>query len=64
MENKMNVSKQLEQLIKDSNGAVTLPQIRYFDGIEMFCDAGGNFKGKTLDESLKKFIESYNLIEL
>ena len=35
-----------------------LPEIRYFDGIEMFCCLDGSFKAFTLEESLDNFLKS------
>jgi len=50
------------QLYLEKSGA-DLPSIRYFNGLnssknsEPFCDSGGEYKGKTLEESLDKFLK-------
>jgi hypothetical protein len=64
----MNIEllKRLETYLKQKDGnnqiiGKTLPDIRYFDGIELYCDAGGNYKASTLEGSLDLFLKSINL---
>jgi hypothetical protein len=56
----MNILEQMEDYLKTSMGE-TLPSIRYFNGPDNYSDALGNYKGKTLEASLRKFFEEYEV---
>ena len=53
----MNTIDALEKYLMENIGE-SWPEIRYFDGLEAFCDIYGNYKAKTLEESLKLFLKS------
>lgn len=48
--------EKLENLLKQ-NSELSVLGIRYFSGLELFCTNTGEFKGKTLEESLEKFLQ-------
>lgn len=51
----MNTFKLLESFLKRNVGE-NLPEIRYFDGIDAFCDKNGKYKNESLEESIKIFL--------
>lgn len=55
----MNSLEKLEEYLKTPvNSGESLPNIRYFSGINMFCTPSGDYKGSTLEESITLFLES------
>jgi hypothetical protein len=56
------ILERLEDYLKEKNGATVtgnyLPDIRFFDGTVSFSNACGEFKGKSLEESLDLFLKS------
>lgn len=57
----MNVLEQLTEFLKEKkNAGLTLPEIRYFDGINAFSTPTGQYKAKTLEESLALFLKNGN----
>lgn len=55
----MNIWNLLESYLKRHHGE-NLPEIRYFDGNDSYSDQYGNFKAKTLEESVKLFLREQN----
>lgn len=55
----MNVWTQLEEYLKENHGK-TLPEIRYFDGTDAYSDIHGNFKAKSVEESVQLFLKEQN----
>ena len=58
----MSTFERMEQYLRatDSFSRPTgnsMPEIRYFDGIGMFCTLNGEYKAKTLENSLKLFLQ-------
>ena len=53
----MELFNKIEEVMKDKKKqGIVLPEIRYFDGPEMFCDLAGNYKAETLANSLKLWL--------
>lgn len=46
----------LEKYLKENLGE-KLPEIRFFDGAMAFCEANGDYKSKTLEESIDLFLK-------
>lgn len=57
----MNTLKKLEEYLKSGG---ELPEIRYFNGIDKFCTPCGKFKGATLEESYKIFLNEVKNIKI
>ena len=57
----MNIIEQIQELFKTRNFSdKTLPEIRYFDGIQSFCTPSGQYKSDTLEGSLELFLQDIN----
>lgn len=53
--------KELEKALKSRyNNGIGLPNIRYFDGTNMFSLADGQFESPTLEGSLELFLIQLN----
>jgi hypothetical protein len=53
----MNTVEKLEKfLTSKENHGKTLPNIRFFDGINAYCTTDGQYKADSLDESLSLFL--------
>lgn len=62
----MNIIERLQSYINENMGKC-IPQIRYFNGLDEggnsdintpYCTASGQYKGKTLEESLDLFLKA------
>jgi hypothetical protein len=54
----MNTFEQLEEYFKKKeNSGKTLPNIRHFNSTDIYCTPLGDYKTKTLEESLLLFIK-------
>jgi hypothetical protein len=52
--------ERLEAALKaKENSGMMLPEIRYFDGTDSFSNVKGDYKAKTLEESVELFLEQH-----
>ena len=47
----------LNIIMKESKGEIIFPQIRFFDGDNMFSTSSGQYKSENLEESLRLFLK-------